>query len=86
MVNDELSETALIEKFTSNPARLLRLDKGSLSVGAEADVTVIDPSREWTYDVALSPSKSRNSPFDGRRLTGKAVMTIVGGKVVWSES
>jgi dihydroorotase len=85
VVNDELSETALIEKFTANPAELLRLDKGTLSVGADADVTIIDPSREWTYDVAQSPSKSRNSPFDGRKLVGKAVTTIVGGEVVWEE-
>ena len=85
VVQKELSPSALIEKFTTNPAALLRLDKGTLSVGADADVTIIDPAREWTYDVSQSPSKSRNTPFDGRKLVGKAVTTIVGGNVVWSE-
>lgn len=75
----------LIEKFTINPARLLRLDKGTLSVGADADVTVIDPDVEWTYDVTQSASKSRNSPFHGWQLKGKAVATIVAGKIVWRE-
>ncbi|MCS7048642.1 MAG: amidohydrolase family protein, partial [Verrucomicrobiae bacterium] len=75
----------LVEKFTVNPARILRLAKGTLSVGAEADITVIDPEREWVYDVSQSASKSRNSPFHGWKLRGKAIMTIVGGKVVWEE-
>jgi dihydroorotase len=75
----------LIEKFTINPAKLSRLNKGTLSTGADADVTVIDPAREWTYDVTQSASKSRNSPFHGWQLKGKAVATIVGGKIVWKE-
>jgi len=73
----------LVEKLTVNPARLLRLNKGTLSFGADADVTIIDPDREWTYDVEQTASKSRNSPFHGWELKGKAVATIVGGKVVW---
>ncbi len=85
VVQKELSASALIEKFTTNPAALLRLDKGTLSVGADADVTIIDPAHEWTYDVSQSASKSRNTPFNGRKLVGKAVTTIVGGNVVWSE-
>jgi dihydroorotase len=76
----------LVEKLTVNPARLLRLKKGTLSVGADADVTVIDPKREWTYDVAASASKSRNSPFCGWKFYGQAVTTVVGGKVVWREN
>jgi len=83
--NKVLSLRQLIEKFTLNPARLLRLNKGTLSVGADADVTVIDLEREWTYDVTQSASKSRNSPFHGWKLKGKAVATIVGGKMVWKE-
>jgi dihydroorotase len=83
--NKALSLAALIEKFTVNPARLLRLPKGTLSVGADADITVIDPDRSWTYDVQQSASRSRNSPFHGWNLRGKAVLTIVGGRIVWRE-
>ncbi len=76
----------LIGKFTVSPARLLHLTKGTLSVGADADVTIIDPDREWTYDVEGSASKSRNSPFDNWKLYGKAVATIVAGKIAWREN
>ncbi len=76
----------LIEKFTVNPSRLLRLEKGTLSVGADADVTVMDLERAWIYDVGKSASKSRNSPFHGRELRGKAITTIVGGEIVWQEN
>lgn len=81
-----LSLPQLIEKLTMNPARLLRLPKGTLSIGADADVTVIALEREWTYDVNESESKSRNSPFHGRRFQGKAAVTVVGGEIVWRES
>jgi len=73
----------LVEKFTVNPARLLRLNKGTLSVGADADITIMDLDRQWTYDVNESASKSRNSPFHGWKLKGKAVTTVAGGKIVW---
>jgi dihydroorotase len=69
----------LIERLTVRPAALLRLRKGTLTVGADADVTIIDPDCEWVYDVTHSASKSRNTPFHGRQLRGKAVRTIVGG-------
>jgi dihydroorotase len=75
----------LIAKYTVAPARLLRIPKGTLSVGADADVTVFDPNREWVFEPEATASKSCNSPFYGWRLRGKAVMTIVGGKVAWSE-
>ncbi|MFZ2642927.1 MAG: dihydroorotase [Verrucomicrobiia bacterium] len=71
----------LVEKFTTGPARLLRLNKGTLSVGADADITVMDPAHEWVYDVNQTASKSRNTPFHGWSLKGKAVATIVGGRV-----
>lgn len=83
--NKILSLTQLIEKFTVNPAHLVRLAKGSLGVGTDGDVTIIDPDRKWTYDVNESASRSRNSPFHGWELTGKAVCTIVGGRVVWQD-
>jgi dihydroorotase len=73
----------LIAKFTVAPARLLRLNKGTLSVGADADVTVFDPDREWVFERHATASKSFNSPFYGWPLKGQAVATFVGGKKVW---
>jgi len=75
----------LIAKYTAAPAKLLRLTKGTLGVGADADVTVLDPGLDWVFDKKDSASKSLNSPFLGWRLKGKAVMTIVGGRTVWEE-
>jgi dihydroorotase len=75
----------LIAKFTVAPARLLRLAKGNLSIGADADVTIFNPDHEWVFDKTSSASKSGNSPFDGWRLKGKAMATIVGGRKVWAE-
>jgi dihydroorotase len=81
-----LSLSDIVAKFTVNPARLLRLAaKGSLSTGMDGDVTIFDPRREWTYDRYQTASKSRNSPFHGWRLTGKATATVVAGSIVWSE-
>jgi dihydroorotase len=59
------------------------LKAGSLSVGAAADVTFIDPNLEWTVNASEFQSVSRNTPFDGWKLKGRAVRTIVGGKTVW---
>jgi dihydroorotase len=73
----------LIEMFTVNPARLLQIDAGTLSVGRAADVTLIDPELEWTVDSSAFQSMSRNTPFDGWKLKGRGVRTIVGGKSVW---
>ena len=73
----------LVELYTINPARLLGLDRGTLSVGAAADVTLINPGLEWTVDKEQSFSKSRNNPFHGWELKGRAVRTIVGGKTAW---
>jgi dihydroorotase len=56
-----------------------------LSVGADADLTVFDPGQEWTFDPATSPGKSRNSPFAGWTMTGKARATIVNGAIAWQE-
>jgi dihydroorotase len=73
----------LIAMYTVNPARLLKLHAGTLSLGAPADVTLIDPEREWTVDASASASLSCNTPFNGWKLRGRAVRTIVGGKTVW---
>jgi dihydroorotase len=75
----------LIRKFTVAPAKLLKLSKGTLAPRADADVTVFDPDREWVFDREDSASKSRNSPFYGWPLKGRALMTIVGGRMAWNE-
>jgi len=74
----------LIAMYTVNPATLLRLPKGTLGAGAEADITIIDPDLEWTFRKEDSFSRSRNIPFDGWELKGRAVRTIVAGKSIWS--
>ena len=73
----------IIEMYTVEPARLLKLEAGTLSAGAAADVTLIDPEKEWTVQAREFQSLSRNTPFDGWKLKGRAVRTIVGGKTVW---
>ena len=73
----------LIAMLTINPARLLGLETGTLSLGAPGDVTLIDPEREWTVDPESFQSASRNTPFAGWNLKGRAVRTIVAGETVW---
>lgn len=76
----------LIAKFTTGPARLLKLaGKGHLGPGADADITVFDPDRRWVYTREQSASKSRNTPFFNWPLRGKATATVVRGKIVWRE-
>lgn len=72
-----------VSKLSWEPARIMGLAKGTLSAGADADVTIVDPAREWTVDVTRFASKSRNSPFQGWKLRGQVLATIVAGKVVW---
>jgi dihydroorotase len=73
----------LIEMYTVEPAKLLKLEAGTLSIGASADVTLIDPEMELTVNAQEFQSMSRNTPFDGWKLKGRAVRTIVGGRTVW---
>jgi dihydroorotase len=72
----------LVELFTTGPARVLRLDKGTLSVGVDADVTVLDLDRDVKVEPSAFRSKSGNTPFGGWRLRGAPVMTIVSGRIV----
>jgi dihydroorotase len=71
--------------WTCNPARIFRLPGGRLNVGDPGDLTILDLEKEWIVDPAQFRSKSRNTPFAGHRLKGKAVATVVGGEVVYSE-
>jgi dihydroorotase len=76
-----LSLTEAIRKLSVNPAAILGINKGTLSVGADADVTIVDPAFEWTVNASEFKSKSRNTPFEGWKLRGRAVQTIVGGRL-----
>jgi dihydroorotase len=76
--------TRIVELFTAGPARVFDLrGRGSLAKGNHADVTIFDPRKRWTFEVAKSSSLSRNTPFDGRQFTGKVLATIVSGKIVY---
>ncbi len=79
----KINITRFIELFTINPARILGLDRGTLSPGAPGDVTVFSTEQQWTYDVNKSFSKSRNTPFDGASFRGGPIATIVAGQIVW---
>lgn len=74
--------TDLIEKMSTNPARILGLENG-LKVGRVADITIIDPEASYCIDANRFQSLSRNTPFDGWNVKGKAVLTMVGGKIVY---
>ena len=71
----------LIAKMSTNPACILNLPKGTLKAGADGDITVIDPQLKWTVDVKAFCSRGKNSPFHGRQMQGRAVLTIVGGDI-----
>jgi dihydroorotase len=79
----KISMARMVALFTTGPAQALRLDRGTLTPGAAADVTIFDTETSWTYDVNRSFSKSRNTPFDGRTFRGGPVATVVAGQIVW---
>jgi len=72
----------LIRRMSTEPARVFHLGGGTLAPGALADVAVFDASAKWAVDPTAFHSKSRNTPFAGRALTGRAVLTIVAGAIV----
>ena len=78
----KISLTRMIELFTTGPARVLGMHR-RLAAGQPADITIFSTTHEWTYNVNESPSKSRNSPFDGRTFKGAPMGTIVGGKFMY---
>lgn len=73
----------LVARMSTNPARILGIDRGTLKQGAVADITVIDPDVRWTVEAEKLASKSKNSPFIGMKLKGWAAHTIVGGTIVF---
>jgi dihydroorotase len=72
----------MVELFTTGPARVLGLER-KLAAGQPADLTIFSTTQAWTYNVSESPSKSRNSPFDGRNFRGAPMATVVGGKIAY---
>ena len=76
----------LLYRMSTRPAQLFNLPGGTLAVGAPADVTILDPEATWTVDPARFYSKSRNTPFAGRHLAGRAEATIVRGRVVYERA
>ncbi len=78
-----LSLSDLLAKMTCNAAKIINFDGGVIKKGGRADLTLIDLNQEWEIDSQKFHSKSKNSPFDGFKVKGRAVMTIVGGKVVF---
>lgn len=80
-----LSLNQLISKMNTNPAKILNLAKGTLKTGSDADITVIDTKKRWTVDRGKLRSRGRNTPFHGWKMTGKAVITIMGGKITYEE-
>ncbi len=77
----KLTINELIALMSNKPANILNIDKGTLSQGADADITIFDADREWTVNVNEFASKSKNSPYDGYKLFGKPEFVIVGGKI-----
>jgi dihydroorotase len=78
-----ISLERLVELCATNPAHILKLqDRGTLTTGARADVTIIDPAMAWTFDVSRSKSKSRNTPFNGYQFRGGVVATLVAGRLL----
>ncbi len=80
-----LSLAALSRLLSAGPARILGLKKGRLQPGYDADLVLVDESREWTVRAAEFASKGRNTPFEGVHLQGKVVRTIKGGKTTYQE-
>lgn len=78
-----LTPMQMVEKMSYNPARIIGIDRGTLMPGAVADIIVMDPAREYVIDRNKFVSKGRNTPFDGRKVKGEVLLTMVGGKIVY---
>ena len=83
MLFSESISNDLLAKLTCNPAKIINFDGGVIKAGARADLTLIDLEQEWTLHAKELHSKSKNTPFDGYKLKGRAIKTVVGGKIVY---
>ena len=73
----------LVRLTSYTPSKLLKIDRGTIEEGKIADITIFDPNEEYIYEKENIVSKSKNSPFIGKKLKGKVKYTIVGGRVVY---
>ncbi len=80
-----LTPLQLVAYMSTNPAKVLGIDKGTLAVGAIADIAIVDPKEQYVFDMDKSYSKSKNAPYGGMQLTGRVKMTILDGKIVYKE-
>ena len=78
-----MSLPEVLAKMTVNPAAILRIRKGTLGIGADADLTIFDPDEKWEIDPSRFRSKARNTPFAGRQVRGRVKYTIVNGRVIY---
>ena len=76
----------IIQRMTTNPADILHLPKGRMSLGVDADLTVFDPDEEWVIDPEQFASKARNTPFAGAKVKGRVKYTIVGGRIIYQDA
>ena len=83
VLKDVLTPLQMAEKMSYNPAKVLRLDAGTIAEGKDADLVIFDPNATYTIDKNTFVSKSKNTPFHGRKVTGRVDMTIIGGNVVY---
>ncbi len=81
--NNGLTVSQIIARFTSNPARVLGIERGRIARGKQADITVFDPAAEWVYSKEGIRSMSKNSPFTGRKMKGRVTETIYKGRIVF---
>ena len=81
----KLDLPALIRRMSTNPADILRISRGRMSLGAAADFVIFDPDEPWTVDPSQFASKSRNTPFAGRKVKGRVKYTIVQGEVIYQD-
>lgn len=83
VLKDVLTPLQMAEKMSYNPAKILRLDAGTITEGKDADLVIFDPNATYTIDKNTFVSKSKNTPFHGRTVTGRVDMTIIGGNIVY---
>ena len=83
VLKNVLTPLQMAEKMSYNPAKVLRLDAGTITEGKDADLVIFDPDATYTIDKNTFVSKSKNTPFHGRKVTGRVDMTIIGGDIVY---